>query len=166
MIKNGIEIKSYVREKKGHFYVVLVYTNAAGKRRDKSFATKLPVKGNKKKAEAMAREFLEKFEIPPEDLSPYDVIEKKRGKSSKKSETVNEAIENLSLSDVSNEQVSNMLFADYLVLYLPIARKRGIEEITYAGYVGNVKSPIGPYFRGKKITLDELTAKDIQEEFL
>ena len=56
-----------------------------------------------------------------------------------------------------------MLFADYLVLYLPISRKRGIEEITYAGYVGNVKSPIGPYFRGKKITLDELTAKDIQD---
>ena len=54
MIKNGIEVKPYVREKKGHYYVVLVYKNAAGKRRDKSFPTKLPVKGNKKKAEAMA----------------------------------------------------------------------------------------------------------------
>ena len=46
---------------------------------------------------------------------------------------------------------------------MPIARKRGIEEITYAGYVRNVKNPIGPYFRKKKITLSDLTAKDIQD---
>lgn len=56
-----------------------------------------------------------------------------------------------------------MLFADYMVKYLPIARKRGIEDVTYASYAGNVKSPIGPYFREKKITLGKLTAKDIQE---
>ena len=68
MLKNGIEIKPYVRNKKGLYYVVLVYNNAAGKRRDKSFPTKLPVKGNKKKAEAMAQEILNNFEVPLEDL--------------------------------------------------------------------------------------------------
>lgn len=75
MEKHGIEVKSYIREKKGYYYVTLVYTNIAGKRRDKSFATKLPVKGNKKKAEAMAKEILENFEIPSEDLYLQDVSE-------------------------------------------------------------------------------------------
>lgn len=163
MIKNGIDVKAYVRAKGGLYYVTLVYVNVAGKRKDKGFSTKLPVKGNKKKAEAMAKEFLEKFEIPPEDLSPHDIGKKKKSKSYKKSETINEITENLSLSDMDKEQISNMLFSDYLILYLPIARKRGIEEITYAGYALNVKNPIGPYFRKKKITLSALTAKDIQD---
>ena len=66
MEKHGIEVKSYIREKKGYYYVVLVYTNVAGKRRDKSFATKLPVKGNKKKAEEMLYETRKTF-IPPEE---------------------------------------------------------------------------------------------------
>lgn len=56
-----------------------------------------------------------------------------------------------------------MLFADYMVKYLPIARKRGIEDVTYAPYAGNVSSPIEPYFRERKITLGKLTAKDIQD---
>ena len=78
MIKNGIDVKAYVRAKGGLYYVTLVYVNVAGKRKDRGFSTKLPVKGNKKKAEAMAKEFLERFEIPPEDLSPYDIGKKKR----------------------------------------------------------------------------------------
>lgn len=82
MEKHGIEVKSYIREKKGYYYVTLVYTNIAGKRRDKSFATKLPVKGNKKKAEAMAKEILENFEIPLEDLYLQNVSDGERWKRS------------------------------------------------------------------------------------
>lgn len=164
MEKHGIEVKSYIREKKGYYYVVLVYTNVAGKRKDKSFATKLPVKGNKKKAEALAREILENFEIPSEDLYLQDVSEDTKKKTLKQTSVIPaELLEKVSLSDLSTEQVSNMLFADYMVKYLPIARKRGIEDVTYASYAGNVKSPIEPYFREKKITLGKLTAKDIQE---
>ena len=166
MEKHGIEVKSYIREKKGYYYVTLVYTNIAGKRRDKSFATKLPVKGNKKKAEAMAKEILENFEIPLEDLylqnvSDGEMVEKKSLMQT--SVIPAELLEKVSLSDLSKEQVSNMLFADYLVKYLPVARKRGIEDTTYSSYAGNVKNPIGPYFREKKITLEKLTAKDIQD---
>ena len=166
MEKHGIEVKSYIREKKGYYYVVLVYTNVEGKRRDKSFATKLPVKGNKKKAEALAREILENFEIPAEDLYLQSMSKGKTGNKSLKQSTAtipSELLEKVSLSDLSAEQVSNMLFADYMVKYLPIARKRGIEDVTYASYAGNVKSPIEPYFRERKITLGKLTAKDIQE---
>ena len=46
---------------------------------------------------------------------------------------------------------------------LTLKRKKKIEETTYSGYCGNVKSPIGPYFREKGITLGELKAKDIQD---
>ena len=165
MIKNGIEIKPYVREKKGLYYVVLVYKNAAGKRRDKSFPTKLPVKGNKKKAEAMAKEILENFEIPLEDLYLEYLTEGKAENALSNVGTVipPELLEKVSLADLTKEQVSNMLFADYMVKYLPIVRMRQIEESTYSGYVGNVRNPIGPYFREKKITLSKLTAEDIQD---
>ena len=143
---------------------MLVYTNVAGKRRDKSFATKLPVKGNKKKAEAIAREILESFEIPAEDLYLQDVSADTKKKSLKQTSVIPaELLEKVSLADLSTEQVSNMLFVDYMVKYLPIARKRGIEDVTYASYAGNVKSPIEPYFRERKITLGKLTAKDIQD---
>ena len=74
-----------------------------------------------------------------------------------------EALEKMSLSDLSKEQISNMLFADYMELYLNEAEKRNVEEITLDGYRGNVKYPIGPYFREKKITLGDLEAEDIQE---
>ncbi|MBP3337075.1 MAG: site-specific integrase [Clostridia bacterium] len=165
MIKNGIEIKPYVREKKGLYYVVLVYKNAAGKRRDKSFPTKLPVKGNKKKAEAMAKEILENFEIPLEDLYLEDLTANKNENTLGRAGAVipQELLEKVSLSDMTKEQISNMLFADYMVKYLPIVKMRQIEESTYSGYVGNVRNPIGPYFREKKITLSKLTAEDIQD---
>ena len=68
--KIGIEIdvKAYLKEVKGFFYVILVYKNAAGKRKDKSFTTKLPVRGNKTNAKNMSVQILMDFEIPDEDL--------------------------------------------------------------------------------------------------
>ena len=110
MIKNGIEIKPYVREKKGLYYVVLVYKNAAGKRRDKSFPTKLPVKGNKKKAEAMAKEILENFEIPLEDLYLEDLTANKNENTLGRAGAVipQELLEKVSLSDMTKEQISNL----------------------------------------------------------
>ena len=166
MDKHGIDVKAYIREKKGLYYVSLVYVNSAGKRKDKSFPTKLPVKGNKKKAELMAKEILENFEIPAVDLYLQDVSGTANGQVSNKKGNITlpkEFLEQVTLSDLTNEQVSGMLFADYLEKYLPIVRKRGIEETTYSSYAGNIKNPIGPHFRNKKITLNKLTSKDIQD---
>lgn len=160
MLKNGIEIKPYVRNKKGLYYVVLVYNNAAGKRRDKSFPTKLPVKGNKKKAEAMAQEILNNFEVPLEDLYIQNTD---NGKRDTNDDVVIVPISSLPLSKIGKEYVSYLLFADYLEKYLPIARERGIEDTTYSSYAGNIKNPIGPYFRKRGITLGTLKAKDIQD---
>ena len=80
MLKNGIEVTAYIRAKNGIYYGSLVYDNAAGKRHDKSFPTKLREKGNKKNAEKMAMEFLEAFEIPPEDLYIQDLTNNKKRK--------------------------------------------------------------------------------------
>lgn len=166
MDKHGIDVKAYIREKKGLYYVSIVYVNSAGKRKDKSFPTKLPVKGNKKKAELMAKEILENFEIPVVDLYLQDASAIGDGKEIKKKRNIvlpKELIEQVALSDLTKEQVSGMLFADYLEKYLPIVKKRGIEETTYSSYAGNVKNPIGPHFRNKNITLGKLTSKDIQD---
>ena len=49
-------VAGHVREKKGYFYAVLNYTDAFGNRKTKWIATGLPVKGNKKRAEAFLQE--------------------------------------------------------------------------------------------------------------
>lgn len=55
-------IAGHLQEKKGYFYIVLSYPDMAGKRKTKWIPTKLPVKGNKKKAEAMLMEARKTFE--------------------------------------------------------------------------------------------------------
>ena len=54
--KEYIMVAGHVREKKGYFYAVLNYTDAFGNRKTKWIKTGLPVKGNKKKAEAFLQE--------------------------------------------------------------------------------------------------------------
>ena len=49
-------VAGHLQEKKGYFYMVLSYPDAAGKRKTKWLPTGLPVKGNKKKAEKMLME--------------------------------------------------------------------------------------------------------------
>ena len=148
-------INAYVREKKGYFYAVIVYKNALGKRKEKWFPTKLQVRGNKKKAEEIADKILEEFEIPAEDLSLSE-----KGKKLNKN-----SIAAATLDDLTQSQVSNLLFSDYIRKYLPLTRKRRkkIEDTTYAGYESSVKGIIAPYFEKKKIKLKDLVAKDIQD---
>ena len=56
---------------------------------------------------------------------------------------------------------SDMLFADYLVEWLEIAKGR-LAHATYGAYQGLLKSTIVPYFRKKKLTLRELEARHLQ----
>ena len=55
---------------------------------------------------------------------------------------------------------SDMLFADYLLEWLEIAKGR-LAHATYGAYQGLLKSTIVPYFR-KKLTLRELEARHLQ----
>lgn len=45
-----------IQEKKGYFYIVIDYRDSHNKRHSKWFPTGLPVKGNKKRAEALLAE--------------------------------------------------------------------------------------------------------------
>ena len=174
-INVDIDVKVYLREKKGYFYAVLMYKNVAGARKEKWIPTKLTVRGNKMKAKGISEQFLMEFEIPDEDLYLLGDKTQKTANSytvtTVMEETVAEAtiptemLKKVTLEDLSKEQVANLSFADYLELYLPYTRKgkKQIEDTTYASYVNNVKSPVGPYFRELGITLQDLTARDIQE---
>ncbi|MBR3993867.1 MAG: site-specific integrase [Clostridia bacterium] len=162
-----IDVKAYLKEVKGFYYVILVYKNAAGKRKDKSFPTKLPVRGNKTKAKNMSEQILMNFEIPDEDLFVATLVDDTSAEMKKtiSIEISEDALDKINLTDLTKEQIENLLFADYLKLYLPYTRKRKkpIEDTTYASYEGNIKSPIGPYFREQGIKLKDLDARDIQE---
>ena len=62
-----------LQEKNGFYYIVLSYTDSAGKRRQPWIGTGLPVKGNKKRAEKMLAETRKDFTIPKgqaSELSP------------------------------------------------------------------------------------------------
>ena len=56
---------------------------------------------------------------------------------------------------------SDMLFVDYLLEWLEIAKGR-LAHATYGAYQGLLKSTIVPYFRKKKLTLRELEARHLQ----
>lgn len=165
-----IDVKVYVREKKGYFYAVLIYKNVAGTRREKWIPTKLVVRGNKMKAKNMADQVLMNFEVPDEDLF---LLECKKSNNVITAMIPTEAVCNIppeilamaSLEDLTKEQVANLSFADYLKLYLPYTRKgkKKIEDTTYSSYESSIKSPIGPYFREMGISLKDLSSRDIQD---
>jgi len=66
-------VAGHLREKKGHFYILLNFKDEEGKRKTKWISTGLPVKGNKKKAEAMLMEVRKNFEPVPV-ISEDDIL--------------------------------------------------------------------------------------------
>lgn len=123
-------IAGHLREKSGYYYAVLNYTDSLGKRKTKWISTGLPVKGNKKRAEAILMDARRNFN--PEEPT------------------------------VMNKDI---LFADYMEQWLNII-KNSVAVPTFSSYSTTIKKIIAPYFREKKITLKNLTAKDIQDFYL
>lgn len=65
-----------------------------------------------------------------------------------------------------NEDISSdMLFADYMELWLEIIRS-SVEKTTFSSYTQVVKGKIAPYFRNTGLTLDGIQAKHIQSFYL
>ena len=93
-------VAGHLQEKNGIYYVVLTYKTYDGKRKTKWQSTGLPIKGNKRRAEAMMRELQDDFEPPVDPNGPPSKA---------------------------------MLFADYLVQWLEIA-KSTVKLTTYASY--------------------------------
>lgn len=67
-------VAGHLSEKKGYFYAVLTYYDSNGKRKFKWIPTGLPVKGNKKKAEAFLQEARRDFQPEPEKLLGEDIL--------------------------------------------------------------------------------------------
>ena len=120
-----IDVKNYIRQKNGLYYAVMFYTNVRGERKEKWFPTKLPVKGNKTKAEAFSRKILREFEIPREDLCYHEVKDDVAIDETQPIEPqlLSAVLDKITLSELSAEQVSNLLFADYMKMYLPLTKK-------------------------------------------
>lgn len=66
-------VAGHLQEKKGYFYLVLTYTDHEGIRKAKWISTKLPVKGNKKRAQELLREARKSFE-PDMPISMDDML--------------------------------------------------------------------------------------------
>lgn len=58
----------------------------------------------------------------------------------------------------------DMLFSDYMLQWLEDC-KSGVRRITYENYEKVVKKHIVPYFKAKKITLQDLRTKDVDEYY-
>ena len=71
-------VSGHLQEKKGNYYIVLNYKDRFGKRKSKWIPTDLPVKGNKKRAEALLmearRSFTPEEQTPPEELLFSDFL--------------------------------------------------------------------------------------------
>ncbi|MCH5210824.1 MAG: hypothetical protein J1F01_07660 [Oscillospiraceae bacterium] len=89
----------------------MVYTNIKEKRKETWFPTKLPVKGNKTRTEAISRRILQKFEIPIKNLCYHEV---KEGLVIDESQPIEPQLlsvplKKVTLSELLPEQVSNLL---------------------------------------------------------
>lgn len=123
-----------LQEKNDYFYIVLSYKDESGKRKEPWFKTGLKVRGNKKKAEEMLKEYRENFDIKTGQL--------------KKDEPI--------ILTNEKEDGSDMLFGDYMLQWVERV-KNTLELTSYAGYKRNISSIIAPYFNARGITLATLS---------
>lgn len=128
-------IAGHLQEKHGIYYIVLSYKDSAGKRHTPWFSTDLPVRNNKKRAEAMLLEMRKSY-VPPMDEP----------------------------EDEPKGEIDDLLFSDFLQQWLLVA-KSTIRLTTYASYAGLMKSSILPYFAEKGYLLKNLTARNLQDYY-
>jgi len=138
-------VAGHLRERGGYYYTVLSYTDENGKRHTPSKSTGLPVKGNKKRAEAMLLEARKEMEIQL----------KKRKSSVKRT-----------LACLENADETEIGFTQFMLDWLEMMRTN-IEVTTYASYAYTIKSRVVAYFDEKHpgLLLSELTPKHLQDYY-
>lgn len=167
-------VSGHVREIKGQYHIVLSYTDGNGKRKSPSFATNLPVKGNKKRAEKLLQLLQENFDIPKndEELKSYKKFIKNQLKfgfedaNISRDEPIQSVEEKFPIPARKKVKTRNskadMLFGDYMSYWLE-SHKHNVSLSTYASYESQISTRIKPYFNEHHIRLGELTSEDIQE---
>ena len=128
-------VAGHLREQNGLYQIILSYKDGDGKRKTKSISTGLPVKGNKRKAEAMLMDARQTFVPPVFAVAPLE-----------------------------KAKPDELLFTDFILEWLEMM-KNSVETTTYASYCMVIKRKIVPYFKDKRILLKDLTPKDIQDYY-
>ena len=134
-------VAGHLREKRGIYHMILSYTNENGELVTPTKSTGLPVKGNKKRAEAMLNDWRKSEEI---------ALKKRKANGSLKKLDPNQEI----------------LFTKFMLDWLEMM-KNSVEVTTYASYAQAIKSKINPYFdaRFPALTLSQITPKHIQDYY-
>lgn len=134
-------VAGHLREKRGYYHIVLSYTDETGKRQTPSKSTGLPIKGNKKRAEAMLLEARQQKEA---ELKKR-IAEKEQG---------------------YYENAADVPFTDFLLDWLEMMRN-SIEVTTYAAYAMCIKRRIVPYFEEHHpdLRLREVMPKHLQDYY-
>lgn len=134
-------VAGHLRERRGIYYIVLSYIDEHGKRQTPSKSTGLPVKGNKKRAEAILQAARKDMETE---------LDRQLERQTQKQ------------TDDSTE----ILFSTFMLDWLEMM-KSSIELTTYASYSMCIKNRIIPYFdeRHSGLMLDEITPKHIQDYY-
>jgi len=132
-------VAGHLREVKGYYHIVLSYVDSDGKRKTPSKSTGLPVKGNKKRAEAMLTAAKEQKE---QELEQQALAMKAQERGNQ--------------GDVSFDQ----FMRDWLSMM-----KGCVEQSTYGGYSKNIKNIILPYYneRYPGLKLCDVTPKHLQD---
>ena len=142
-------VAGHLREKRGYFHIVLSYTDENGKRQTPSKTTGLPVKGNKKRAEAMLMEARQSKEL-----------------ELKKLQEEKEAKENDTPQNPNPQDEAKIPFTTFMLDWLEMM-KPNLDKPTYASYSFCIKSKIVVYFDEffPGLALCDLTPKHIQDYY-
>ena len=114
--------------KNDKFYAVLNFRNQDGKRTQKWISLNLPVKGNKRKAEAVLNQLL------------------------------------IDYQGIESVEPMNTLLSQHIANWME-SNRPNIAVTTYNQYMNMLKLHIGPYFDQKKITLNKVTAGDLEDYY-
>ena len=142
-------VAGHLREKRGYFHIVLSYTDENGKRQTPSKTTGLPVKGNKKRAEAMLMEARQSKEL--------ELKQRQEAKEAKLNETTQKS---------NPQDEATIPFTAFMLDWLEMM-KPNLDKPTYASYSFCIKSKIVVYFDEffPGLSLCNLTPKHIQDYY-
>lgn len=134
-------VAGHLRDRRGIYQIILSYTDENGKRHTPSKSTGLPVKGNKRRAEAMLQEARKEKELELERLA----LQKK---------------------DEPPSSPSEFMFTRFMLDWLGMM-ENSVDITTFSSYNIVVKNKIIPYFdtHHPGLRLTDLTPKHIQDYY-
>lgn len=142
-------MKGFVQEKSGKYYLVLDLYDERGRRRPKWISTGLPVRGNKRKAEAKLDEVLARYEetgeLPTGRSHAYQITPP--GCKPREQNVLTKA---------------DMPFLDYLEEWL-LQRRSVIQPATYISYSSIVHGRVRDFFKPLNVTLGGVTPQMLDE---